>query len=487
MADTGLELCDAGFQAAQALEGQPRAVLPSEDSGVLGWMGLVHHDGQKYAFGGRAEDEWFVHPRQICRNVWLRLSREPSTLTVDGRAVSFSQLAFYFLKDYVARLPVKPTKVMLAVPGGYLKDEATEDEKVGLLLGMAAELGLPLAGIVDMACAALCDPRIDYFDPSHPILVVDVQMHGCELTMIRREDHYVRRGFAFLPQTGFQEVLQHLTTAMGNRFLRHTTFDILEDGRIEQVFYRQTKDFLLSGGAEQQFQINTANRAYQMVATRDQLVSDSAGVVQSVVQGAQALLESSGSRGMHCTVALTGRTVVLPGIAARLRSAGMGRLLRLPVGAAAAGAVVLGLKRELPADITETPVETSVPIALAQRVRRIDWEARLVKAKRRGGLGAPTHVIYDGLGHAIDGRAQFTIGAGHSRPDFPLPEDFDPAGDDCLVRIEQESGQLCFVEMQDGEPPMRSPIESGDRLMLRCGDAEIELLFACCPGTPLRR
>ena len=55
--------------------------------------------------------------------------------------------------------------------------------RIGLLLGMAGELKLPLAGIVDMACAALCDPRAHGFNPALPVVVVDLHLEGADLTI----------------------------------------------------------------------------------------------------------------------------------------------------------------------------------------------------------------------------------------------------------------------------------------------------------------
>jgi len=173
MPSYGISLSDSGFEVALD-HPELRLVAPEHGGGPLGWMGLAHHDGQKFFFGRPAEGVWFVHPRQICHHFWSRLSREASTVSVEGRPPSFSQLAFFFLRDLQEKIVTAGPmdKLVLAVPGAYLKDAATEDERVGLLLGMAAELKLPLVGIVDMAVAALCDARVDYFDPALPVIVV---------------------------------------------------------------------------------------------------------------------------------------------------------------------------------------------------------------------------------------------------------------------------------------------------------------------------
>ena len=488
MNSLGIELCDAGLQAAVTDGGGEPQPMPGIGAGPLETMGLVYHDGRQFAFGAEAEANWYVNPRQVCHSAWGRLSREFSNLTVGGKAQSFSQLAFFQLRDFVSRLTVPPDRIVLAVPGSYLKDPATEDEKVGLLLGMAGELRLPLAGIVDMACAALCDPRLGYFDPGLPLVKVDVQLHGAEVTVLRKGEEMQRTEYAYLPGAGWAELLRHVTTSMGNRFLRHTTFDILEDGRIEQEFYRQCKLFLLAGANEHHFQINTANRNYEMTATREQLVADAAAEVAQIVQGAHALLRKKEGRAESCTVALSDRALLLPGLVERFRAQGLGRILRMPAGAAAAGASCLALRWEAPADLGDVRVETQAPLDLALRVRRSPWESRLVKARRTPPAARPTHAICEGVGYPLGATADFRIGSSPARPDLELPEEFNAAGEGCLLHLQSEDGQLWLIEAGEGDHSLRTAVQTGDRLAVRCGATEVEVLFAhCAPGERPRR
>jgi len=493
MAVFGISLCDAGFEAV-ALDtdgGELRPVAPPQGAGPLGWMGLAYHDGQKLHFGRPAEDAWFVQPRQVCHNFWSRLSREPGPLLVDAKPLPFSQLAFYFLRDLQEALTAEGAmdQVALAVPGAYLKDPATEDERVGLLLGMAAELRLPLTGVVDMACAALGDPRVDQFDPGLPILVVDVHLHGAEVTLLRpRPDGRAeRQGFAAVPQAGVAELLRHVTTTMGNRFLRHTTFDILEDGRIEQAFYQQCKQFLLSRASEHRFQINTTNRAYELTATREQLAADTGAFTQALVQATQGLAPRSAGRGEPCIVALTERAALLPGIAARFRAAGLVRVLRLPAGAAAVGAARIAAARTVPADLAEVEVDLAAP-PVAERIgRRSQLTLRVVKARAVPGVPPPTHAICEGLGHALNGQPAFTLGVRGTGVDLPLPDEFASAGGPALVRLEREGGRWWLVDEDQTDLAGRTAMESGDRLVVRSGDLEAEVLFAHCAPAPVAR
>lgn len=481
----GIELCDAGFEAAVSRNGECAYPL-IETGGPLRYLGLAYHDGQKGAYGAAAEDFWYARPKQVTHEAWSRLSHEASPLGPPGRPMPYSQLAYFFLKEYCARVEAvagQPQKAVIAVPGDYLLDEATEEERIGLLLGMAAELKLPLTGIVDMAAAALCDPRVDYFDHSLPVLLIDIHLRGAELTLLQPESdgRLTRRDFAKVAHIGFGELLRHITGTMANRFLRHTTFDIQEDGKIGQAFYRQTKEFLLSGVMGFHYQINTGTRTYELIATRDQLAADLVGFNHAVLQGAQAIFKKSGGRSPRCTVALTARADLLPGLAGVLQAAGLSRVLHLPAGAAACGAARIGAQREALEQIADVPVELSAPADLLPRQSADHCIVRLIKARRPSPARRPTHALCEGLGHVLDGQKVFTIGPAALAPDLTLPEEFDAAGPGGQVLLEQRDGLWWLPGSLASQLHERALIEAGDRLTIQHGVNETEVLFAYCP------
>ncbi|MBI5769044.1 MAG: hypothetical protein HZA93_14715 [Verrucomicrobia bacterium] len=484
----GLELCDAGFITASCAQGEPALLGIPDRTGATDWPGFVYHEGADYTFGRAAEDMWFVHPRRVAHTFWSKLAHEPSALTVAGKPPSFSELAFFFLREFAQRLAATAgpcEKLVLAVPGAYLKDTATEDEKIGLLLGMADELKLPLAGIVDLGCAALCDPRSPGFNVALPIVVVDVQQEGTDFSLFAVDEQLERQHFLHLPNSGYVPLFKHLTAAMGNRFLRHTAFDILEDGRIEQTFFRQTKNFFLGGAAEHRYQINTATRNYEMLAKQDQLAGDAQAFINTLVQALHSFLDHAAQTPALCTVALTARTSALPGIDARLKAAGFGRQLRLHPGAAACGAARIGFNRlQVPADISEVSVAISVPLSDTRRLAAAACETRLHKARHAGAPPLPTHAIVDGIGHDLAGHGAFTIGGAGSGAHLVLPDSFSHSAD-ASVALVRENGRVWFVEPPGpgtGGAASRIPLGAGDRLALRCGTAAAEILFAHCPS-----
>ncbi len=485
----GIELCDAGLASAREGAGGSEMIgVGAPEDASLGWPGIARSQGGKLVFGPEAEAAWFVHPRDVSNLFWDKLSHESSELSLDGTPYSHSQLAFYFLRDYLKRITAAtgaPDKIGLAVPGRYLRDSATEEEKIGLLLGMAAELELPLTRITDMACAALGEPAARQLPRGAPIIHVDVHLHASEISLLRQEDMLVRKRYHHVPQVGYAQILRHLKNAMGNRFLRHTAFDIHEDRRLEQAFYEQTRLFLLGSEASRKeflYELNTGRRSYQMPMTRLQLATDLQPFDQALLQGVSVIASDSGTTPGGCIISLTDRASRLDGFENLLREAGFSRIFRLRPGAAAMGAASLAMDAPIVTELDEMPVEITAPLqALSTHDIPVEFSLqRLVISD--GPAPVPSHVIIDGIGHPI-GANGICIGTRHTHTavDVSLPEAFDAVGD-YLLRIQRDGTHLRLEAPGDKPGTVETSLGAGDRLTLRGGGRSTELLFAYCPA-----
>ncbi len=486
MSIIGLEFCDAGLQSARGTENGPEVL--DLGGGETGWPAVACQEADGFRFGPEAEGMWFTHPRAVSHLFLEKLSHEASELTGrNGAPLSFSQLAYYFLTDYAKRVAARggsPAKIVLAVPGRYLRDNATEEQTIGLLLGMASELKLPLVRIIDMGCAALGGAAARELPRGSPVVHVDVHLHAAEVSIYRQETQLVRRHYHHIPQTGYAPILRHLKNAMGNRFLRHTAFDIHEDRRLEQAFYQQTKDFLLGPGRlEKEFlyQINTGRRSYQMPVTRAQLAADLQGFDQTLVTNVAGVAHDQGISPARCLVSLTDRAARLEGLESKLRSAGFTRIIRLRPGAAALGAAELGDGYPAVADLADVPVEAAVPITLASD-HELPVEANLVRPLHLEGRPSPSHVIVDGIGRPI-GDNGLVIGTRHthSEVDVALPESFDAVGD-YAVRVTRDGSRVRIELPASGLTTAPVDLVAGDRLCLTGAGQTTEILLASCPA-----
>lgn len=476
----GLELADAGLAAALSSDpgNAPQALVVPDRQGAQDWPGYACSDGKTVTLGRAAEDLWFVHPRRIDLQFWARLGHDPSPLQVNGKALSSSELAFLLLREFLARAePVtgRPDRVVLAVPGTYLRDPAVEEERIGLLLGMAHELRLPLVAVLDAGLAALCDPRGPGCDPSLPVVLIDAGLTGADLSLFLPRGGALTRGPQLhLPAAGLAALRRQLTAALGNRFLRHTAFDILTDGRVEQAFFRQVHDFLAGDAPEHRFVISTGTRTYEMNAKREQLVADAPAAATAIAQGLQDLLaRQPGLPAPPGTIALTDRAARIPGLEARLRAVTPARVLRLPAQAAAVGAALLGrTAADAPSDLAEVPVWNEVQGGAVTPIPAGAWRLRVARTSAADPARVPTHLVLAGLAHPLPRQRRFTFGPPAANPDLALPL---PNGSPAWSLM-QEGGRWHLA----GTEAQPAALTAGDRLEIALGDEKIELLLVHC-------
>ena len=487
----GIELCDANLQAATSDGVTPSLLRVAAPSGAMTWPGFALREGGDLLCGQPAEDLWLVRPRNIVHSFWNKLSHEPTVIAGESRPLSHSEIAYAFLRQFsegVRTAAAAPDRLALAVPGAYLKDSATTEEKIGLLLGMAADLRLPLCGIVDLATAALCDPRGPRFNPARPVLHLDLHLHAAELSLLIAGEQLQRRALLTLPGYGLIALLKHLTSTMANRFLRQTSFDVMADGRTEQLFYNQTKALFSGHEADFVYQINTARRGYELPVKRDSLGTDAQAFTDALAKSLLVFAEDHHLQPGLCAVALSERASRVPLLETRLRAAGFVRFLHLPAGAAAAGAAQLAAAHfRSAADLADVPVVTAVPAEFAARRRSAAWDVHVQKAKPNElDLPPPTHLILEGRGLALAGRDRVSIGAQGQGAMLPLPESFNPAANCCVV-LERSVGHW---HLDDPAPAdagtdhrARIALGTGDRLVFRTGDQSVDILLAHCPAS----
>jgi hypothetical protein len=485
----GLELCDANLQAAVSDGSQPTLLRVATEDGASSWPGYALRDGNAFVCGQAAEDVWLIRPRNVIHSFWSKLSLEPTALTGESRPLSYSEIAYTFLRHFSERLRISSpssTRMALAVPGAYLRDPAVAEEKVGLLLGMAADLKLPLCGIVDLATASLCDPRAPRFNPARPVIHLDLHLHAAELSLLVSGERLERRAFLHLPGSGLIALLKHLTGTMANRFLRQTSFDVMADGRTEQLFYNQTKSLFYGNEADFVYQINTARRGYELPVKRDSLGADAQAFTEALLKSILAFTEENHLRPGLCAVALSERAGRVPLLEARLRTAGFVRFLHLPAGAAAAGAAQLaGALFATPTDLADVPVVTSVPSEFAARRVSAPWDVHVRKARANAlPHPPPTHLVLEGLGLSLAGRDRVTIGTQGQGATLPLPESFNPAAN-CCIALERIAGHWQLEDPAPaeatGDRRARIDLETGDRLVFRTGSHTVDVLLAHCP------
>src|SRR5262245_22127070 len=141
-----LELNDAGVTLARSLANGEIEVLADSPGYALSEQGRVVTGEQGYA---RAR----MRPRFAHNRYFMDLSTQPLARP-DPHAQTTADLAYIHLNTLLEPLIERGAELLLAVPAALTR------EQLGLLLGILAECGVTVSGVVDAALAAVVDAEV---------------------------------------------------------------------------------------------------------------------------------------------------------------------------------------------------------------------------------------------------------------------------------------------------------------------------------------
>ena len=153
----------------------------------------------------------------------------------------------------------------------FLEDSEKSEERLGILLGILSDVGMPVAGIVDMAAASLHSEGLWNVPDGKRIFHVDLLAQAIHISVFHKRSGLERVYFSRLPQYGYNRILDRFTSTMANRFLIETSFDITEDRNIERAFHAQAREMLSNLGkmGEASLEVSTREKSRQMTISRD--------------------------------------------------------------------------------------------------------------------------------------------------------------------------------------------------------------------------
>lgn len=494
MRTVGLELNDVGVLASVQDGGEIRNLDLNESPLSLGWPGFALRESEGLLFGQPAEDRCMESPRQICSSFLEELSHASSNLGGTRRAPSYSELAYYFLRDVLGRIEAKAgsfDRLVMAVPPAYLDRAYSGDEKIGLLLGMISDLKVPLVGLTDIALASLYRSLNPLPPSGYPIIHIDLYLHSTQFTVFRQEGELRRESVLRVQQLGLVQMMRVLTDAVADRLLRETAFDVSEDRRIEQSFYIKLQEILASNDRSREaiLEIKGRHRNRQLKITRETLQTDVRPFVDSMTRSLDKVLEQAGASVDRCEVVLSERAGRIRGLEARLGTLGYRRVEVQMDGEAARGSAWLASERETPEDLSLVPVEESLPLLVGEGAADRPL-LRPVLVKAEGASDCPTHMVIQGVAHALGGDQTDVGPASDDSVDLAFPTGFAYSGVGAFSLIPQEDRlflEAVDVERADGTAGFREEIDCGDRISAPDGNPEGDLLFIRLEGEGAER
>ena len=405
-----LELSDAGIMAA------------AKDP-----LGLLHIDGvdqespgfalpgkDQLVVGRAAEGKAHLNPLQFNNSFWDQLNTQPLKQP-NNYARNHAEMAYAHLARIWEKIREHGNELVIAVPGFLSRDQ------LGLILGIADELSIPLKGMVALSVAAASKPC-----PDRMLLHVDIHLHRSEITFLEQGEHLTQKDSV----TGEGRGLNHLYTewvkTIAEEFVRTTRFDPLHQAAFEQELYSRLPVVIaaLQQNSSVMFEMGADSKSYRVSLSRDLFVKKGEAVFKEIHQLIADMRERHGEPGQPVTFQLTHRMSHLPGCREMLAGIAGAQLIELEPGCGAFGALDLwdhsstqGTGRGVSL-LTSRPWQRLEPPSTAR--------PRPVQPISHGDL-RPTHLLYRSAAYPLSD-LPLTVGSGGSRDGIDVPMEGELAG-----------------------------------------------------------
>jgi hypothetical protein len=264
-----------------------------------------------------------LEPRRIQNRYWSDLRAAP---LVDSRFrhLTAADLVSKQLEELWKRVSRPGDRLALAVPG-YMGTE-----NLGLLLGVAMELDIPVVAMVDAAVAAT---RRHYVNavPVH----VDLGLHSVILTRLSQDGQVQFERSAVVDASGMLSLYDIWLRLIAETFVQQSRFDPLHTAETEQVLQDSILDWLQIAASKDSVPMNVVYRGISHDAEIEslQFVSAAEPVYRNIASNLRALIRG----GETPAIQLSDRAARMPGLAETLKARVGGEIFLLEPGATARG------------------------------------------------------------------------------------------------------------------------------------------------------
>lgn len=395
---------------------------------VLGERGIVYRepgfallDDRELVTGDRAFANARLKPRCIHKHYWSSLSSEPLS---DARFkhLTAADLVSLQLESIWSLASPHGDRLIVAVP------PSMNAEQLGLFLGIADALGIPIVAMVDAAVSAT---RREY--PGVTLVHVDFGLQAAWLTRLAQNEQVQVERSAVVEAVGTVVLTDAWIKSIAAAFVKQSRFDPLHTAATEQLMQDRLPQWLSRLGAQDGIEVAMTYRGTEYRAELDRL--DVVGAVEPLYQRLLAQLRALLRADEHPAIQLSDRAARLPGLADALSARVGGDLFMLEAGASARGLLArcAGMQRST-GNVT--------------LLKQLHWDRSPAEIRRSaaGGDGVrPSHLLFGARAWPIDQRL-LVLGAQPAEGErcIDLPADM-PGVSRRHCALRQQGGQ-CIVE-----------------------------------------
>jgi len=378
----GIELCDAGIMAA----GNTTEKLLQVDGQAYESPGFALPEKSGLLVGKAAESKAHLFPRQIIHHFWDHLNTDPLELPGQYVPQSTAEIAYNHLDLIWQQLQKHGDEVIFAVPGFY------DRQQLGLILGIANELSIPVKGFVPLALAA--SPCAH---PGKMMLHLDIHLHRLEVTYIIQGQQLTLADSVTGTEKGLIYLHKQWAEAIGQEFVSSTRFDPFHQASSEQELYHRLPGVLynLYHSPSIAFDMTGGSRTYGITLTHELIARKGDSIYTEIRQIIEGLRTQHGENESSVVLQLTHRLARLPGCKEILAGINETEIFELEEGAGARGALQIWHQLSDQSDSGEISFFTSRPL---QHARSAQDHARSFDDS----LNAyPTHLLYRSIAYRV--------------------------------------------------------------------------------------
>ena len=323
----GLELSDAGILVA----GDNPARLLSVDGQEQESPGFAIPEKERLLVGKTASDKAHLFPFQVINRFWDQLNTE-ALKQKNRHAQNHAEIAYAHLFHVWEMVKPHGNEMIIAVPNFYSK------EQLGLILGMAKELSIPVKGFISLPIAASY-----HADPNATLLHLDIHLHRFEIIYLHQGEHLTAKSAVTFQEISLAQLYRSWVETIAEEFVHSTRFDPLHQALTEQELYNRLGAALdiFKNQPSFLFELSHGKDRYRITLLRDVLIKKSEKIYDEICRFIKKMQDDHGENNLLTVLQTTHRVAGLPGLKDKLLEIENCKIVELEPGAGALGALKL--------------------------------------------------------------------------------------------------------------------------------------------------
>jgi hypothetical protein len=342
--------------------------------------------GDEVRTGSDAYGQSRINPRGIQHRFWSALDTSPLP---DKRFhhLSAADLVSRQLESIWRAAPGNAAELVVAVPS-YMRAES-----LGLFLGIASELKMPVVGLVDAAVAAT---RREY---QHAVPVhVDVSLHATMLTRLAQPGMAQVERTEIIEGCGVNALFDTWLHTVANAFVQQSRFDPLHTAETEQAILNRLAGWLTQASRQDQvaMELDYGGKKYAADIESLTLIGAVAPLYEQIASRLRSLYRAEDTPAIQ----VNDKVARMPGLADMLKARVGGEVFMLEPGATARGALAR--------------CKVSSDGGGVSLLRQLPWDQSSIDigqhTNEQSAAGLPTHLLFGHIAHAI-GNSLLVLGS----------------------------------------------------------------------------